>query len=100
VLDPDPLAVQGVEGVGDVAGGEHPGGARLQELVDEDPVLCREPGGLSELGARRNADPDDDEVGLDPALVGRRDGPHLAVALERLDAGVGEELDPPVCRSR
>ena len=65
VLDADPLAVEGVLGVGDVAGGEHARRAGLEALVDEDPVVDGEPGLGRELGARLHADADDHEVAVE-----------------------------------
>ena len=73
VLDADPLAVEGVVGVGDVAGGEHAGRAGLQVLVDEDAVVDGEPGLRGELGARLHADADDHEVALELASVAGAD---------------------------
>ena len=67
VLDADALAVEGVVGVGDVAGGEHAVRAGLQVLVDEDPVVDGDPGLLGELGARLHADADDHEVAVEHA---------------------------------
>ena len=65
MLDPQAAAVEGVMGVGDVAGGEHARDAGLEALVGQDAVVDWMPGGLGQPGARRNADADDDEVGLD-----------------------------------
>ena len=73
VLDADPLAVEGVVGVGDVAGGEDAGRAGLQVLVDEDPVVDGEAGLRGELGARLHADADDDEVAVERAPVAGAD---------------------------
>ena len=59
-----------------------PGALGLKVLVDEDPVVDREPGLGRELGARPHADADDDEVAVDhrPSLVRTRSTD--AVALE------------------
>ena len=86
VLDADPLAVEGVVGVGDVAGGEHAGRAGPQVLVDEDAVVDREAGLGGELGARLHADTDDHEVALEHAAVAGADALDRVVALEGLDA--------------
>ena len=69
MLDPEVAAVEGVVGVGDVAGGEDARGAGLEVLVDEDAVVDPEPGRLDQAGARGDADADDDEVGLDRGAV-------------------------------
>ena len=79
VLDADPRPGDRVQGVGDVAGGEDAGGARLEVLVDQDPVVHREPGGLGERRPRRGPDADDDQVGVDPRAVRRLDRVDRAV---------------------
>ena len=103
VLDADPLAVEGVVGVGDVAGGEDAGRAGLQVLVDEDAVVDGEPGLGGELGARLHADADDHEVALELASVAGADALDRRVALEGLDAGPEQHLHAVVergCRGR
>ena len=74
MLDADALAVEGVVGVGDVAGGEYAGNAGLEALVDEDAVVDGEAGPLGQADARLYADTDDDEVALElrPSLVRTR----------------------------
>ena len=47
----------------------------------------------SELGARRDADADDDRGAVDRAAVGEPDALGAAVALDRLDAGAEQQVD-------
>ena len=96
VLDAQPAAVERVCDVGDVAGGEDAGNARLQVLVDEDAVVDREPGRLGELDARGDADADDDEVAVDRAPVVQLDALDARFPGEGLQAGAGEQLDAVV----
>ena len=65
-------------------------------LVDEDPVIGRQARRLEELGARGDADPDDNEVALDDGAVAQRDSLDRTVAPESLDDGFGQELDAVV----
>ena len=87
MLHADPLAVEGVMGVRDVAGGEHAGRAGLQVLVDEDAVLDGDAGRGGEPAARLNADADDHEIAVQRAAVARADALDRCLALESLDAG-------------
>ena len=86
------LAVEGVVGVGDVAGGEDARRAGLQVLVDEDAVVDGEPGLGGQPGARLHADADDHEVALELASVAGADALDRRVALEGLDAGPEQHL--------
>jgi hypothetical protein len=73
MLDADALTVEGMLGVGNVAGGEHAGHARLELLVDEDAVVQVEAGVRGELDPRLHANADDDEVAIDRAAVAGAD---------------------------
>ena len=69
-----------MERVRDVAGGEHVGGAGPQVLVDHDPVVDLEPGGLGEPRVGRDADADDHRVARDRLAAGQ---PHGAAPARR-----------------
>ena len=93
VLDADPLAVEGVVGVGDVAGGEHAGRAGLQVLVDEDAVVDGEAGLRRRArcaAARRRRRRRSRTRASRPSLVRTRST--AVVALEGLDAGPEQHL--------
>ena len=93
VLDAHALAVEGMVGVGDVAGGEHAGRGGPEVLVDQDPVVDHQARVGSEPSPRLHADADDDEVALDDATVAGAhalDGP---VALEGLDVCLHQHRD-------
>ena len=94
VLDPDPLPVERVVGTGHVARGEHAGPAGLQVLVDEDPIIHRDPGPRGKLGARLHTDSDDHEVALQFAAVAGADALDGLVSLEFRDAGAHQHLHP------
>ena len=85
-----------MELVGDVAGGEDAGGARLQPIVDEDAVVDGEPRRGGEHGAGRGADADHDGVAVDRSPVLRADPLHAVGALERRDGRAEQHLDPVV----
>src|SRR4249919_1211287 len=93
VLDADPLAVERVPRVRDVACREDVRRGGLQLRVNDDPVADLQAGVTGQASARHHAYADDGEVTLDPAAAG---GPHprdRAIALERVDPVAGQELD-------
>src|SRR5215218_8364779 len=65
-------------------------------LVDENPVVDRQPGRLGELRARSDADADDYEVAVDRTPVLEFDALDVRVAHERPQPGAGEQLDAVV----
>ena len=62
-----------VPGGGDVARGVHAGGAGLQVLVDDDPVVDLYAGGDGEVDSGGDTDADDDDVGGFDAPVAEHD---------------------------
>ena len=85
-----------MELVGDVAGSEDAGCARLQPFVDEDAVVDVKPRSSGEEGARRGADADHDGVAIDRSPVVQADPLHTVGALERRDGRAEQHLDSVV----
>ena len=65
MLDPPLAVVEGVEEVGDVAGGVHVGHVGLESLVDDDAVVDARARCPRESRVRCDADTDDGELGFD-----------------------------------
>ena len=63
-----------------IAGSQDRGIGRAREFVDDDAVPHVETGGLRECGIWRDADADEDEIGLDTRARGEVHGGDLAVA--------------------
>ena len=72
-----------------------PGAAR-QGLVADHAVVERQAGALQPAGARRHADADHDDVGVDHRAVGQAHPLHPVAALERLDADAEADVDAVV----
>lgn len=83
VFDPELTSVEGMEGIGDVAGGEDTGDAGLESLVGRDPVLDTDAGSFRECAPRRNPDSDDDRLALDRPSASEPHPLHPAVTLDR-----------------
>ena len=84
MLDPPLAAVERVEEVGDVAGGEDARSLGLEALVDEDAVVERETAIGEEVDIRYDTDADHGELGFDAeaALGFHIAQPALAIAAE------------------
>ena len=61
-------------------------------LVDEDPVIDRDPGARGEIGARLRADADDDEIAFELATVAGANPLHRCRSFERLDGCAEQHL--------
>src|SRR5262249_59499677 len=73
VLDADALPRVRIGPSRDVAGGEDAGDARLEEFVDEDAVVGREPGLLRDRDRRPHADAHHDAIGIERPAAAERD---------------------------
>ena len=90
------LTETGVPSGGHVAGGEDPGNAGLEVLVDLDAVADADSRRLGEFHPGDGADADDDEVSLDDPPVGRTHPLGGVVADDRFDAGAQVQVDAVV----
>src|SRR5205823_8883519 len=95
VLDPLLAAVERVEEVGDVAGGEDAWSLGLEALVDEDAVVERETAVCEEVDIRYDTDADHGELGFDAeAALGLPIAqPALAIAAEAGHLLLEQQLD-------
>ena len=90
VLDPDQLAERLRREARDVAGGEDVGApADTTAIVDDDPVVDRQPGRLGELRRRLDPEPGDDAVGLERPAAAEPDD----AVLDPFDDLAGQYLD-------
>ena len=79
---------------GAVAGGEDQGIIGAAVVVDDDAVLCGEPGRSREPVVGRDADPDHDEIGRDGvAGLGFDREPAVRQLAQRRDRGAGADVD-------
>ena len=93
MLDPDVVPVEGVMCVGDIAGRETSRGAGLRCSSTRTPLSTARPAASANPQRERHADPDDTKS----ASTRRRrwsDPLDRVLALETLDSGLGQELDP------
>jgi hypothetical protein len=84
-------------GVGHVAGREHAVG-RPQLLVDQDAVVDLQAGPLGQLGVGPDPDPDDHQVGRQPAAVRQHHRLDGVAALQPLGRCPGTDVHAPVAQ--
>lgn len=86
-------AQQRVVGIRQVAGREDVGRRGAQEFIGHDAVVRPQSGGLAERDLRQCADPDQDQVCLDPGPVWEMHAGESVVLLDGSNHGVDPQVD-------